>query len=675
MDSSTQVALYTAFFSLILGLQVWVRGERTRTTLPFSLVCLSVAVFCAGKAFAKFGWGLWFAQLAGGGGLFTLVGFFYLFVVYLGKEGRFADFSVVAAYAFAAIGSVLLFIPSLSELNLINDSIKNVITTVLIMGFSTFFIIWIGKNISKESAVQHKRMLQVLSAFILMLTAIFIAEKWFNPMSIILPWTLLALCLFLYFLHQVVVGYRFFGLRELVGKSAVVAVSALFLAVVYSLFIYLVGTSLVGFVFHTLVAAFLLLILYEPLLSRVEAGTLRWLFRAGSDKRLRFSGLAQNLAHRINVDDVLEFLDKEVPKELGFRGSAVYFLKEENFTGLGEGANNKIFQSPLLKSLLQSSTRPVFLYNLRRQAFDRYPGKERDTFLGLVDKLSQIPASVIFPLRYQDALLGFWAIDTTGGPELKAETGEVLMTLANQATLRIENAGIYQKLKIQDRLATVGEMAAGLAHEIRNPLGSMKGAAEYLKDEPMPEGSQEFVQIIIEEAGRLNDVLGRFLDFARPFKINLQKTNVNELVARIVALIQADPAAQGVELFAAIENGPVVAVLDDELIRQVLINLAKNGIEAMNGQGKLVVAVREDDSRVLIEVKDQGPGISPEKIGRLFEPFFSTKKGGTGLGLAISQRICEAHGGTLLVSSTTGKGSCFSVSLPLNGPVGKPDKN
>ena len=665
MNLSTQVAVVASLLALALGVLVWTRSERTQTTLPFSLLCISFFVFCSGKIlFLLFGREL-FGQLASVGGLFTLASFYFLMVVYRAAQRRMLEVSVVVVVALAAAASVLRFVlhsglapARLSVLSLIASG---AITAIALLG--------IGVQALSEAPGRQRRTQVSLMAMLLLAFGIYLLEKTLRPLAPIQPWTLLVLCLFLYFLYLTVVRYADFGLRELVGKGSVLAVSTAFLAIVYGLLVYLIGATPVQFAFHTVVAAFLLLVLYEPVLTRIEAGTLRWMFRGGRQQRGRMGALARDLAGRISADEVLDFLGEAVPQKLGFATSRVYLLDSNRFarTGMDE-TGPPFFESAMLEGKLMAATSPLSASQVRRQAFDSYPGEDRDQLLALGEIFGRLSAAVILPLRHPDALLGFWAIDPGGGPEMDPETAEVLLSLADQASLRIENARIYEKLMIRDRLAMVGEMAAGLAHEIRNPLGSMKGAAEYIKDEPLPATAQEFVQIILEEAGRLNEVLSRFLDFARPFKVDLVRTDLVGIVEKTLAMMRADEFVSGIVFERSFPEAPVFCMMDGKLIQQVVINLVKNGIEAMLGEGRVAIAVRQDSDTVSLLVIDHGTGVPPERVSKVFEPFFTTKTGGSGLGLAISQRIAEAHGGRLTMQSMPGEGATFELILPIDGP-------
>jgi two-component system sensor histidine kinase HydH len=220
-------------------------------------------------------------------------------------------------------------------------------------------------------------------------------------------------------------------------------------------------------------------------------------------------------------------------------------------------------------------------------------------------------------------------------------------------------------------------MAAGLAHEIRNPLGAIKGAAQLLAEpahEGVDPGSREFVAIIVEEVDRLNRVVGSVLDLARPSGEAMVPIDVNAVVRRTLQIMKAEPDAADLDVESVLASELPRAAIDAEQLRQVLMNLLRNATQAVGQQGTVTVATRArsgrgargagDDAFVEITVSDTGPGISRVVLEKLFLPFFTTKEKGTGLGLAVSQRIVQGAGGRIEVRSTEGKGSTFSVVLP-----------
>jgi signal transduction histidine kinase len=259
---------------------------------------------------------------------------------------------------------------------------------------------------------------------------------------------------------------------------------------------------------------------------------------------------------------------------------------------------------------------------------------------------------------------------------------DMFRQLAAQAARTIEASQVYERVKERERLAAIGEMSAGLAHEIRNPLGAIKGAAQLLvgpDGKPInPSDAGEFLTIIIDEVNRLNNVVTQFLDYARLQKSEAAghgQLDVNDVVRKTVQLLAADQALGQVELDVRLDELLPPVSGDPEQLRQVFLNLGLNALHAMGGAGKLEITTSRRRRTRLgygsfaeIRFRDTGVGIPRENLKNLFIPFFTTKEQGTGLGLAISQRIVSQHGGTIEVRSTQGKGSTFSVFLPALGP-------
>lgn len=219
----------------------------------------------------------------------------------------------------------------------------------------------------------------------------------------------------------------------------------------------------------------------------------------------------------------------------------------------------------------------------------------------------------------------------------------------------------------QEKSLLLEEMAPVLAHEIRNPLGSIKAAAQYLRSESENEEDQKLLDVIIEEVNRLNNVVTQFLYFARPYVLNLKIQDVNAVVERAISIIRASPLAEGVVIEEELREGIPEMPVDAEQLMRVILNIAFNALEAMGGRGKLTIRTRrintDEGMAVGISIRDTGPGISKEHLKNIFKPFFTTKERGVGLGLAICMRIIKAHGGNIRVKSIEGQGSIFYIRL------------
>ncbi|HZV81111.1 MAG TPA: ATP-binding protein [Geobacteraceae bacterium] len=225
---------------------------------------------------------------------------------------------------------------------------------------------------------------------------------------------------------------------------------------------------------------------------------------------------------------------------------------------------------------------------------------------------------------------------------------------------------VEEQLRRAERLSTLGEMAAVLAHEIRNPLGSIRGTAEILRDD-YPAGSpkHEFIDIQIRETERLNRVVEDFLRMARPQQSEKKRCSLREELETIVTLTAGSARGQQIELELEPIDGELPLLGDGEKLRQAFLNILINALQATPSGGRVVINARRVDGSATISFRDSGTGIDADARARIFEPFFTTKADGTGLGLAVTKKIIEAHGGTLEVESTPGQGTTVIISLAL----------
>jgi signal transduction histidine kinase len=284
----------------------------------------------------------------------------------------------------------------------------------------------------------------------------------------------------------------------------------------------------------------------------------------------------------------------------------------------------------------------------------------------------------------------------------------LLETVASQIGVAIANSRVYSRMKERDRLAALGAMAAGLAHEVKNPLGAIKGAAQLLEEldgaVQADHSSRDFIGIILEEVNRLDRVVGSFLDYARPHAGNPIPLDINAAVKRTLQILSSQRTDDEIDVKLELAEPLARVKIDPEQFRQVLINLMQNAIQAMDGRGRVTVSTslrrltrtpwtsgtqgergttprdggsspsmarrsQTDEAVEVVEVsvKDTGPGISQKVKNYLFIPFFTTKEQGTGLGLAISQSIVQNAGGTIDVQSQSGAGTTFTIVLPSAG--------
>ncbi len=245
----------------------------------------------------------------------------------------------------------------------------------------------------------------------------------------------------------------------------------------------------------------------------------------------------------------------------------------------------------------------------------------------------------------------------------RGETTGLVITFQDLTDIR----AMEDTSRRQERLSAVGRVAAGIAHEIRNPLAAMRGSIQVLRSEMPADGAQqELMEIVLRESDRLNRIITDFLTYARPRKVALVETDLREPLIETFALLRHSPELRtGQVLDDVVPDEPVTALADAEAFRQVFWNLARNALNAMPDGGLLRGELKWTDAgHVCIVFTDTGRGMSPAQVERLFEPFSSSTTGGTGLGLSIVYQIIRDHGGTINVRSREGHGTTITVELP-----------
>ena len=232
---------------------------------------------------------------------------------------------------------------------------------------------------------------------------------------------------------------------------------------------------------------------------------------------------------------------------------------------------------------------------------------------------------------------------------------------------RSESVRLNERLREAERLATAGELAAGMAHEIRNPLAAIVNATALLIDDALtPDERAATLAAVRTEARRLNRILSDFLQFARPQEARRAPADIRDVVQHVSALIRDDYSrAARVDVKVAVDPAVPRFPFDRDQLTQVLWNVALNGVEAMNGRGRLSLEVARRDGDVALAVSDTGPGIPRERLDQVFEPFYSSKPHGSGLGLTIAERIVAAHGGRIEIDTPPGGGTRVTLRFPL----------
>jgi two-component system sensor histidine kinase HydH len=519
--------------------------------------------------------------------------------------------------------------------------------------------------------------------------------------------------IYMYFISQTLFHARLLDIKELLGKMVTLSALVLILTIIYGLLLSWVGRDRPGvFFFNTVVASFVILVIFEQLRTWVEDRVNRWMFRERYEFSRRLRLLRQDLANIIEVRPLITRILKSLEESERATHASIYLADPSGATYRLAG-----HVGPLPTDLIDGTTRQLFLErlkvsglliseNLSREAAQQTANQQSDAAVAtrnVLGTMEDLYASICIPLVLDGQMLGILNLRDDRLREAYA-TDELndLRKLAAQASITLRNSKVYEQMKERDRLAALGQMAAGLAHEIRNPLGAIKGAAQLLKgsavprppdlSEPPPareeggvedspyaavsisdDGDEygEYVEIIVEEVNRLDRVVSQFLGYARPDRGEREVMSVNDVVHKTVQLLRSQ-VADSKQIVTELASQLPRVEGDPEQLRQVFLNLGINGLQAMNSGGTLKVTTRlrrgsrrgRAASFVEVSFQDSGNGIPQEHLGDIFIPFYTTKEGGTGLGLPICQRIVEGHKGTIEVRSRAGEGSVFSVLLP-----------
>jgi len=489
---------------------------------------------------------------------------------------------------------------------------------------------------------------------------------------------------FLYVLAESLHRDRLLDLYEMLGRAMVSTAVAFTLAGIFYVFAELIGGFQTMYL-NAILAAIGMLTLFEPLRDKV-ARYIHRAFRERVDLERAVTRARSALVHVVRIDEMPEVVIAALEDSRRATGAALYlrdpmgwdFALADSF---GPKAPRRLEWAAIRPLVERLGATSVVLESVaaavveRRQAGQAREAEADERLLAAAEALESFKGGACFGIRSESAeLLGMLVlVDDRMSDAFSPDDVALVESLALQIGVVVENSRQYRRLQERDRLAALGQMAAGLAHEVKNPLGAIKGAAQLLSEpadgRAMEPSTHEFLGIILEEVDRLDRVVRSVLDYGRPSMGNPGSVDVNAAVRRTLQVLGSSRDQATRRVLRTADDLPPVRV-DEEQLRQVVINLVNNAEEAMGGTGEVTVTTgRKPSPRgpgyVEIAVHDRGPGIAPEVMEHLFVPFFTTKPRGTGLGLAISQRMVQAMGGRIEVSSQPGVGSSFIVLLPV----------
>ena len=302
------------------------------------------------------------------------------------------------------------------------------------------------------------------------------------------------------------------------------------------------------------------------------------------------------------------------------------------------------------------------------------------------DLLTGLKTAFIYPFIIMNQVKGLVLLgEKSSGKEYIGWDIELLKTFLDPAAFAFENAFLYRqqrertrKMYRADRLATLGELAAGTAHEIRNPLTTIRSTIQYLEKRLKNEKDRAMAHEVISEVDRINEIIQGMLSFARPEKPSLEKSNLREIINQTIQLVRIASQKKNININLDYSAREEQLLADTGQIKQVLLNIIMNSVQAIeNQQGTVNISVNTipgakehysaDECSYIIRISDDGKGIPKNDIDKIFDPFFTTRPEGTGLGLSITYGIVHKHGGDIEITSEENKGTSVTIRLPARG--------
>jgi signal transduction histidine kinase len=499
----------------------------------------------------------------------------------------------------------------------------------------------------------------------------------------------IGLSIYMFFVSQAITQQRLLNLPALFSRFLIITAVALTLTGVYSMLVAWIEDSPGLFFLNSFIASFLILMLLDPIRAlvgyfnqRLLTRSHRLLQQALREAQRRLTGIVEPAAL---FQEILYFVEQTLQPEsvalfvLASDGTRFRRVRSHGTEAVSQ-VREVMADNPLIAYCEQARRKgqpSILLDQLVENEIDRSASRtQREALTALTEGLRALGSNLMIPLFDGDRALGFVAMAAPSPPEPWGSNWSLLQIISpyfDRAGQTLRSMEVYVRSREKERLATLGEMAAGLAHEIRNPLGAIKGAAQYL-DPAVDRPESRFLGVIVEEVDRLNRVVTQFLDYSKPPAVELREVDAVGLVRKAVELLGQElrgAGRAGISLtFEEPSLGqPALVRAAPEQVQQVLINLIQNSFKALEGRpaGRVRVTVESAGSEVVLGVEDDGPGIRREHMEKIFIPFFTTSPSGTGLGLPICQKIVEAHRGRIEVSSEEGKFSKFSVILPREG--------
>ncbi len=476
---------------------------------------------------------------------------------------------------------------------------------------------------------------------------------------------------------------------NIVIKKGTTYIFLLLLLFIPSLLLILMSQKLIlkeiNYVFSVIM--FLLLILVTLLFYRIKPKTERavdqFLFKNRYNYRETLGEFSKALVNILDLQSLSKKIIETITETMDVPKASLFLLNDEKMRyDLFESKN--ITVSSAFVPLTKEAPLPKYLQKMKEIVIkdELVKGANNPLLKEIIEQMIMLEAEVSIPLISKGQLIGMINLSHKFNKDVYyQEDIDLLTMLANQAAIAVENARLFEDLKKSksyirraDRLASLGTLTAGLAHEIRNPLVAIKTLTQLLPERiDDEEFRNHFLSIAAGEVDRISHLVSELLDFARPSSPKMEFEDINQTIDGMILLCSTECKKKNIQIEKQLALDLPLIRVDREQIKQVFLNILLNAIEATGDGGKITVRTRSfskpsGDRYLQVEIKDTGCGIPKEYLEEIFNPFYTTKATGSGLGLSISNQIVQDHKGYIDVESQQGKGSSFFINLPIDQP-------
>ena len=517
----------------------------------------------------------------------------------------------------------------------------------------------------------------------------------YNKPMFFSPYVTFGVPLYVLTIAYIIYKHRFMDISLVLKKTVIYGIIYSLSLAVFGSIVILLGRMVMPGVSQKLIglpmlAVFVIVSMVKPLDKFLTTLTDKFLFRERYEYHKTLREASLGMIRIRELGKLLNLIVTIITKHVRVKQADIFIYDKETNTYVVKASRGRLKipknylkvtqHNPLLKYLLK--TKDSIVCEELRLIFKQ---NHSIALKKIIEQLDDVEVSICVPSFLKGRLIGFLLLgEKLSGEMYSQEDLSLFNTLSIQAGLAIENAQAYEELsRTKDRLfeaekfASIGRLAGGIAHEIKNPLASIKTFTAYLNRKfNDPEFRNKFQRIVGSEVDRINHIVEQLVSYAHPKSLSIEKTDIHKIIEETLNLLENELKKESIKVKTDyFSNGTILSV-DPEQVKQVFLNLFLNSIQAMehnNGKLKeLKVSTYRQNGCLKVVVSDTGGGISPEKVALIFDPFFTTKESGCGLGLSIVKSIVESHRGKISVKSELNQGTAFCISLPLkNSPERK----